>query len=42
VLRSAPWLSILPGCAVMVTVLGVYLTGEGLAESLARRRGQSG
>lgn len=42
VLRSAPWLSILPGVAVMVTVLGVYLTGEGLAEALARRRGQAG
>lgn len=39
VLRSAPWLSVLPGCAVMVTVLGVYLTGEGLAEALARGRG---
>lgn len=38
VLRSAPWLSILPGLAVMVTVLGVYLLGEGLAEALARRR----
>jgi peptide/nickel transport system permease protein len=38
VLRSAPWLSIIPGVAVMLTVLGVYLLGEGLAEALARRR----
>jgi peptide/nickel transport system permease protein len=35
VLRSAPWLSILPGLAVMATVLGVYLIGEGMAEGLA-------
>lgn len=41
VLRAAPWLSILPGLAVMVTVLGVYLTGEGVAEALARRGGRA-
>jgi peptide/nickel transport system permease protein len=41
VLRSAPWLSVLPGLAVMVTVLGVYLAGEGLAEALARRKGRA-
>lgn len=38
VLRTAPWLSILPGLAVMTTVLGVYLIGEGIAEALARGR----
>jgi peptide/nickel transport system permease protein len=38
VLRSAPFLSILPGIALMLTVLGVYLLSEGLSEALARRR----
>jgi peptide/nickel transport system permease protein len=38
VLRSAPWLSVLPGLAVMATVLGVYLIGEGLSEVLAGRQ----
>jgi peptide/nickel transport system permease protein len=38
VLRSAPYLSIIPGIALMATVLGVYLLGEGLVEALSRRR----
>ena len=38
VLRSAPFLSIMPGIALMVTVLGVYLFSEGLANVLAKRR----
>lgn len=38
VLRSAPWLSIIPGIALVLTVLGVYLAGEGFVESSARRR----
>ena len=38
VLRSAPLLSIFPGLALVLTVLGVYLFGEGLAEALSRRR----
>lgn len=38
VLRSAPSLSIIPGVALMVTVLGVYLLSEGLANAMARRR----
>jgi peptide/nickel transport system permease protein len=38
VLRSAPFLSIIPGVALMLTVLGVYLFSEGLAEALARRK----
>jgi peptide/nickel transport system permease protein len=38
VLRSQPFLSIVPGIALMLTVLGVYLFSEGLAEALARRR----
>jgi peptide/nickel transport system permease protein len=41
VLRSAPFLSIMPGIALMVTVLGVYLLSEGLAEALAKRRAQA-
>lgn len=38
VLRSQPFLSIIPGLALVATVLGVYLFGEGLAEALSRRR----
>jgi len=38
VLRSSPFLSIIPGIALVVTVLGVYLFGEGLSEALSRRR----
>lgn len=38
VLRSAPWLSVLPGLALVTTVLGVHLVSEGLAEALAVRR----
>lgn len=41
VLRAAPWLSIFPGMALVVTVLGVYLTGEGVVEALAARRGRA-
>lgn len=38
VLRSAPFLSIFPGVALMVTVLGVYLFSEGLADAIATRK----
>jgi peptide/nickel transport system permease protein len=38
VLRSAPFLSIVPGLALVVTALGVYLFGEGVVGALARRR----
>lgn len=38
VLRSAPFLSIIPGVALMLTVLGVYLFSEGLAEALAGKK----
>lgn len=41
VLRSAPWLSILPGLALAFTVVGVYLAGEGLTNALSRREVQS-
>lgn len=40
VLRSAPWLSILPGIALMLTVVGVYLLSEALVETLSRRERQ--
>lgn len=40
VLRSAAYLSIFPGLALLVTVLGVYLAGEGATEALAPRRGR--
>jgi len=41
VLRSAPFLSIIPGIALVLTVLGVYLAGEGAVETTATRRGRS-
>ena len=41
VLRSAPFLSIIPGVALVFTVLGVYLAGEGVVETTATRRGLS-
>ena len=36
VLRSAPFLSIFPGIALVLAVLGVYLAGEGAVEASAR------
>ncbi|MFC7066529.1 ABC transporter permease [Brucella rhizosphaerae] len=41
VLRSAPWLSILPGLALALTVVGVYLAGEGITNATSRREVQS-
>jgi peptide/nickel transport system permease protein len=41
VLRSAPFLSIVPGIGLVVTVLGVYLFSEGLQEAMARRRSRA-
>lgn len=37
VLRTAPWLSIVPGLALVAAVLGVYLAGEGAVEATAAR-----
>jgi len=37
VLRSAAWLSIFPGIALVLAVLGVYLLGEGAVEATAAR-----
>lgn len=41
VLVSEPWLSIVPGLALLVTVLAVNLVGEGLNEALTPRRVRS-
>jgi peptide/nickel transport system permease protein len=41
VLRSAPFLSLFPGLALVVAVLGVYLFGEGLSEALSLRRSRA-
>jgi len=38
VLRTAPFLSLAPGLALVITVLGIYLFAEGLSDALARRR----
>ncbi|MGK6312193.1 ABC transporter permease [Neorhizobium sp. DT-125] len=38
ILRSSPSLSIFPGIALVVTVVGVYLFSEGLTKTLAGRR----
>jgi peptide/nickel transport system permease protein len=38
VLRAAPMLSVFPGVALVLAVLGVYLVGEGLVEGAAVRR----
>src|SRR5690606_8700782 len=38
VLRSAPFLSIVPGAGLVATVLGIYLLAEGTAEALSARR----
>ena len=39
VLRTAPFLSVIPGIALVLAVLGVYLAGEGAVEATAARRG---
>ncbi|MBB5703296.1 peptide/nickel transport system permease protein [Ochrobactrum daejeonense] len=41
VLRSAPWLSVLPGLTLALAVVGVYLTGEGLTNAMSRREVRS-
>ncbi len=37
-LRSAPYLSVIPGIALVVAVLAVYFAGEGLVEATSTRR----
>jgi len=41
VLRTAPFLSIVPGLGLVATVLGVYLLAEGLSDALARRKSRA-
>ncbi|KQU75305.1 peptide ABC transporter permease [Aminobacter sp. DSM 101952] len=41
VLRSAPYLSVIPGIALVLAVLGVYLAGEGVVEGTAARERQA-
>ncbi len=36
-LRQAPWISLMPGCAIVVTVLGFNLLGDGLRDLLDPR-----
>jgi peptide/nickel transport system permease protein len=38
VLRSAAWLSVVPGIALVATVLGIYLFSEGLSDAISGRR----
>jgi peptide/nickel transport system permease protein len=38
VLRSSPYLSIIPGIALVLVVLGIYLFSEGLSEALSGRK----
>jgi peptide/nickel transport system permease protein len=42
-LREAPWMSVLPGVAILLTVLAINLIGEGLNDAMnpqLRRRGE--
>ena len=42
-LREAPWMSIMPGVAILMTVLAINLIGEGLNDAMnpqLRRRGE--
>ncbi len=41
VLRSAPYLSFIPGVAVAITVIAVNLVGEGINEALAPQRARA-
>lgn len=41
-LREAPWLSVMPGVAILLTVLAINLVGEGLSDALNPRLRQRG
>jgi peptide/nickel transport system permease protein len=41
-LREAPWLSVMPGIAILLTVLAINLAGEGLNDALNPRLRQRG
>lgn len=38
-MRDAPWMAIIPGLLILLTVLSLYFVGEGLREILDPRRG---
>lgn len=33
-MRDAPWMAIVPGCMILITVLSIYFVGEGIREAL--------
>jgi len=33
-LRDAPWMAVIPGLLILITVLSLYFVGEGLRERL--------
>ena len=33
-MRDAPWLAVIPGVLILITVLSLYFVGEGLREKL--------
>ncbi len=37
-LRTAPWISLFPGIAIVITVMGFYLVGDGISAVLNPRR----
>jgi peptide/nickel transport system permease protein len=37
-MRDAPWMAIIPGILILITVLSLYFVGEGLREALNPRR----
>ncbi len=37
-MRDAPWMAIIPGLLILVTVLSLYFVGEGLREALSPRQ----
>lgn len=41
-LRDAPWMTVLPGLAILITVLAINLVGEGLNDALNPRLRQRG
>ncbi|MBI5399406.1 ABC transporter permease [Candidatus Saganbacteria bacterium] len=41
-MRDAPWLAIIPGILILITVLSFYLIGEGLRQALDPRKDYAG
>jgi len=38
-LIDAPWMAVIPGILILVTVLSLYFVGEGLREEFSPREG---